>query len=426
MRKINIIKVFCDRNMENSIDFIDRTIHAPIIVPSHIDSLTIEDIEAFLEVPPLKDKIVNNKDFLYSDSLQDIFLEHRKHFRDSLKEIEGNTFILKDVSERTEQFFNANIDSLVVISDRADYLRKTFPILEKYSIYNQELDLAKKFDIIKRVSFNTELEFKKFEEFSGISTIIQKLPTDNECLFALKNYFLDNRDNVVFILKESKKYIQDISSSPNYMELVNGITCMFDSLNDLEISTLLKFIDTFPELSFVSLNPSMVFILGNVLFVEYLLPLIKSSTIYGPFYNWTHLVKDAAPQILHRKKSIKFYREKQAFFINHKYTATSIGGSLSLGVLFFVKALYQATTPVIEVLPKRTLREVVDNIPKSKGLEIFGFELKKVVLIVSSLGTELGRIVGGFTTGLFQGYMDKARPIVETVADFFDKKNGQK
>jgi hypothetical protein len=76
---------------------------------------------------------------------------------------------------------------------------------------------------------------------------------------------------------------------------------MFDPLNDFEVSELLKFIETFPELSFVSLNPSMVFIFGNVLFVQYLLPLIKSSTIYGPFYNWRHLVKDATPKILYRK-----------------------------------------------------------------------------------------------------------------------------
>lgn len=425
MRNLNIIKAFCDQNIETSAGFIDRTIHAPIIVPSYINSLTIEDIGDFLEVPPFKNKIVPNQDFLHSDSLQDIFLQHRKHFRDSLKEIEGNTFILKDVSEKTGKFFNANIDSLVAISNRENYLRETFPILEKYNIYNQELDLARRLDIIRHVSMDMELEFKKLEEFRGISTVIQKLQSNNECLSALKSYFLDNRDNIVFILQESKKYITDISSSPNYTELVNGITCMFDPLNYFEVSELLKFIETFPELSFVSLNPSMVFIFGNVLFVQYLLLLIKSSTIYGPFYNWRHLVKDATPQILYRKKCIKFFRERQAFFVNHKYTLTSVSGSLSLGVLLMVKSLAKVT-PALEVLPKTDLRKVVDNIPKGKGLEVFGFDLTKVGLMVSSIGTEVGRMAGGFMTGLFQGYMDKARPIVENIVDYFDKKNERK
>jgi hypothetical protein len=90
-----------------------------------------------------------------------------------------------------------------------------------------------------------------------------------------------------------------------------------------------------------------------------------------------------------------------------------------------VKSLAKVA-PALEVLPKTTLRKVLDDIPKGKGLEVFGFDLTKVRLMVSSIGTEVGRMAGGFMSGLFQGYMDKARPIVENIVDYFDKKNERK
>merc|ERR1712127_839077 len=147
---------------------------------------------------------------------------------------------------------------------------------------------------------------------------------------------------------------------------------MFDPLSLQEIQTFFTFADLNPKFSLVLLQPYMLSILGNMLFMKFLLPLCASS-FKDPLYNWSLVRKH-----IYSKLYIKKLTTISVDFLNRNRGNITAALVTIFPSSLVAHSLYQyfrgsAIIPHPQVEPEQSrnlgFREMVNNIPEARGLE---------------------------------------------------------
>jgi hypothetical protein len=318
--------------------------------------------------------------------------------------------VLKDKSKLSENLFKPNLKSFIDCENkkqRLKYIVKTIPALNHIDKNHDS-----KFIPDKEIQ---KVEHLK-ENIKDFTNIIHKLDSNDQDIVALRDFIMENEgETAKCILDDSIKFTHDIQLSPDYQNMLDSVANAFNNVPVNDVIVFFQFTEIHPELSLLLLHPCLISVLGNVLFLKYLLPLTASDFSRGPLHNWSVVRKEVFNKIMNKKwyqscwLSIKSNKNVILTKVLPMVTTIPLFGSFVYSYLF---------SPTSN---RTTARQMLDKIPKSEGFERFGINLTPIRNVLEAAGIEVGRLTGAILTGFIKGHLDKSRPFAEQIADRIDK-----
>lgn len=349
-------------------------------------------------------------------SLDSVSEEHIRAFKPTLNAISKGEFELKN--HTLNESYKKTISTLLSDNnkDRYELLLETEPALAYLT------DYLKNNHIIKLVeNYTPRIEgLERLERLPVFSKTVQEFTRNSVDINALASFVKDRPDRLTYYLQTSLNFTNDITESPYYDEFLSRLLVMVDPLSLDQFAAYQNFILTNPKLSLLILQPYMVSVLGNALFLKTLLPLLNAK--YQILYpNWIKVNEDLSKKF----KQKKIARRVGRFLYNNK----DIIIKLSTAVFPITKTLHyylNKETPLPQIQDeektRKTFKETIESAPQSRGLETYNDNLNLAPArdLVSAIGTEIGRMGNAFTTGILNGAFDRNRPAIERVAESLD------
>lgn len=126
----------------------------------------------------------------------------------------------------TDTLYKPNLESLLNSRNnkqhRYDYILEQHPELEKRKIYLEQIERKGKI-YLNDVSIPDIIEAEKLTNLETFSSIVNKLCHSDIDIECLANFIMNSKNPVRVLLENSKKYIHNITTLPEYDKFIKSL-----------------------------------------------------------------------------------------------------------------------------------------------------------------------------------------------------------
>lgn len=349
-----------------------------------------------------------NKQDIYTKNT--IYQSHRnsyvfEHFQPTKKDIENH---FKKFKPTLDQIKSLNLK----VENVEDYRRTVQNNLT--ALFNRPFNMG----TLTRYYDSIWPGYRTVPIFIKYNAALHKIGDPSMSLNQTSKYFYENQNEIYKIFEDNRS---TRVGDPGNMEIATEIVSRkLEHLSNDDLRIVLKMIETNELFGLVTIQPYMMFIMGNLLFFNVYLPLHREGAFLLFMQNCV-----SKQQSFRNSYSLLTYNISRSIFLFtlpivkspwFKYGSIT---SFGLGLSTYMYALY-LNKPIAAVFESTFFRQSVNKfLSHGVGLQnpwVDGFND-----FMLKLSFDIGSFIGGMTSNFYRGIISKYADILKIVAAAADK-----
>lgn len=341
-----------------------------------------------------------------------LFQEHYNNFKPTLDEIKSLQTQDDSLSHHLTDFNVRLAKETVERESLTNFVKE-----DLLSLFQQPYTLESRHAFYSRITHDFPF-IPKIEEYKELCSCIVE-PAPLQTLYHASSYYNSIEGSNIIKGIFMKTRFMEIAHHPDNALVVELISKYLNNLTDNQLNLLLEYSINYEMFTLATLEPYMIFILGNTLFFKVFIPLHKEG-------NFSYLIKQAIDKqrIIRNTWKVKLYNYAKAVHRDNSLLIRPISITGIVGTsLTLIK--YTISTYFHQQTPSDRERRLIDNVySRNQGLE--SHTIDAIRDFASRCAYETSAFVSAVTSSFYAGALSHYEGLARSIADYLDNRQNRR